>query len=494
MASDNSPVDQTIGSAPNLTSTLGIAVATYHQGERRSFHMPGHKQAIGAMHPDAAVLLGQPLVANDLSEMGGFDYLHAPDSAIREAQQRAATVFGATRTWFLVNGSTVGNLAAITALLGDGESLLMLRASHRSVYAGVVLAGADPVYVPMRHDPVHDGWFVGDDSVLDTLRPGDVGALHLTRPNYYGMAVDMQRWVDAARRLDVALIVDEAHGSHFAFDARLPASALALGADISIQSTHKTLGGLTQASMMHVSERGLRWADRIGRALQQLQSSSPSAVLTLSLDLAADHLRGDGKALVSQAIDLAKRVAETVPEPLQVVRVSDAAVDPTKLVLDVRALSMTGFDASAWLRENHGIWVELADQHRIVCSVTIGDTADSVADLCAALGELAVQRGSRGADGSPEWVSPPRAMSPRRAVQAAADAVALQVAAGRVAAEYVIPYPPGIPLVVPGERLTGQVLDALARYRAAGSKIVGTDDPTLATVLVVRNEQAEAER
>ncbi len=456
--------------------------------------MPGHKQSIAALHPDAALLLGQPLVANDLSEMGGFDYLHAPGGTILQAQQRAAEVFGAARTWFLVNGSTVGNLAAVTALLGDGESLLMLRASHRSVYAGVVLAGAEPNYVPMLHDSEHDGWFVGDDSVLDTLRPGDVGALHLTRPNYYGMAVDMQRWVDTARRLDVALIVDEAHGSHFAFDSRLPSSALAMGADISIQSTHKTLGGLTQASMLHVSQRGLRWADRIGRALQQLQSSSPSAVLTVSLDLAADHLRGDGKQLVARAIDLATELANRIPTPLTVVQATGPAIDPTKLVMDVRALSMTGFDASAWLRENHGIWVELADQHRIVCSVTIGDTSESVADLLAALTELASQRGSRGADASPEWVSPPRALSPRRAVQAAVDAVGLDAAIGRVAAEYVIPYPPGIPLVVPGERFTSQVLDALARYRAAGSKIVGTDDPSLATVMVVRNEQAEAER
>ncbi len=456
--------------------------------------MPGHKQSIGALHPDAVHLLGERLVANDLSEMGGFDYLHAPSGSILTAQQRAAAVFGAARTWFLVNGSTVGNLAAVTALLGDGDPLLMLRASHRSVYAGVVLAGAEPVYVPMRHDAQHDGWFIGDDSLLDSLRRGDVAALHLTRPNYYGMAVDIDRWVDTARRLDVALIVDEAHGSHFAFDERLPPSALELGADISIQSTHKTLGGLTQASMLHVSERGLRWADRLGRALQQLQSSSPSAVLTVSLDLAADHLRTEGKRLLGRAIDLANALAEAAPSPLRVVQATGAAIDPTKVVLDVRGLAMTGFDASAWLRAHHGIWIELADQHRIVCSVTIGDTSDSIADLAEALVQLALQRGTRTPEGSPEWVSPARTMAPRRAVQAAVDAVPLEAATDRVAAEYIIPYPPGIPLVVPGERLTEQVLDAVARYRAAGSKIVGTDDPTLTTVMVVRHEQAEAER
>ena len=474
------------------SATLAAAVTDYHGGELHSFHMPGHKQSINALHPDAVAVFGSQLISNDLSEMGGFDYLHAPGSSITVAQQRAAEVFGAARTWFLVNGSTVGNLAAITALLGDGDGIVMLRASHRSVYAGVVFAGAEPRYVPMRHDGNHDGWFVADnaklEAILDSLQPGDVGALHLTRPNYYGMAVDIDRWVDTARRLDVALIVDEAHGSHFSFDHRLPPSALSLGADISIQSTHKTLGGLTQASMLHVSERGLRWAASIGRALQQLQSSSPSALLTISLDLAADHLRADGTGLVSGAVDLAEQLSVLVPEPLRVVQAEGASLDPTKIVIDVRDLAMTGFDASAWLREHHRIWIELADQHRIVCSITMGDTDQSVNALLVALTELSTQRGLRAAETSRDWVLPPRAMSPRRAVQAATEAVSIGTAEGRIAAEYIIPYPPGIPLVVPGEELTAEVLATLGQYRGAGSKVVGTDDPSLASLVVVKNE------
>jgi arginine decarboxylase len=472
---------------PHQPAALASAVDEYHQGEAFSFHMPGHKQRPDALHPDARRLFGDALITNDLSEMGGFDYLHAPDSSIAAAQERAAQVFGAARTWFLVNGSTGGNLAAVTALTGDGDDLVMLRASHRSVYGGAVLAGAQPRYVPMVHDQAEDGWFLGEASLLDDLQPGDATLLHITRPNYYGMAADLNPWVEAARRLDIALIVDEAHGSHFAFDDRLPTSGLAAGADITIQSTHKTLGGLTQASMLHVSERGLRWADRIGRSLQQTQSSSPSALLSISLDLAADHLRTDGRAKVQSAVDFGLSVAGSIQAPLRVVRSTAAQIDPTKVVIDVSGLGMTGFDASAWLRTNHRIWIELADQHRIVCSLTIGDSAESTQALISALDQLAStpQTGSA-VQPSPAWVTPTAAMLPRRALQAQVEPVPIDRAINRVVAEYVIPYPPGIPLAVPGEVLTGEVLSTLAQYQAIGSRIVGPNDGSVASLLVVR--------
>ncbi len=464
---------------------MKLAVEQYHANERHSFHMPGHKQQVNALHPDARGIFGVELIANDLSEMGGFDYLHAPEQSIVASQQRAAEVFGAAQTWFLVNGSTGGNLAAITALAGDGDAVVMLRASHRSVYGGVVLAGAEPIYVPMRHDQVEDGWFVGDDALLDDLPTTGVAALHLTRPNYYGMAIDIDRWVETARRLDIPLIVDEAHGSHFAFDERLPETALALGADITIQSTHKTLGGLTQASMLHASERGMRWAERLGRSAQQLQSSSPSALLTISLDLASEHMRADGRKLVGQAVDFGEHLLANLPEPLRAVRSTALATDPTKVVIDVRPLQMTGFAAAQWLRQERQLWVELADQHRIVCSITMGDTGASVAALTTALIDLAAERGASAGQLSPRWVTSHRSMPPRQAIQAKVVSVPLAKSVNRIVAEYLIPYPPGIPLAVPGEVMTAELMDALLQYRSIGSRIVGPTDGTLSSLLVV---------
>jgi arginine decarboxylase len=470
-------------------SSIQQAIDEYHANERHSFHMPGHKQQAAALHPEAQRIFGAQMVANDLSEMGGFDYLHAPDSSIVVSQQRAAEVFGAAQTWFLVNGSTGGNLAAITALASDDDTVVMLRASHRSVYGGVVLAGANPTYVPMQHNESEDGWFIGNDDLLDTLETSGhgshVAALHLTRPNYYGMAVDMDRWVETARRLDVPLIVDEAHGSHFAFDKRLPEAALALGADITIQSTHKTLGGLTQASMLHVSERGLRWAERLGRSAQQLQSSSPSALLTISLALAAEHMRAEGTKLVGQAVDFGEHVSASLAAPLRGVRIEKLATDPTKVVIDVRPISMTGFAAAQWLRSERKLWVELADQHRIVCSITLGDTRASVDALLDALNELSTQRGTAAGQLSPQWVTSQRALPPRRALQAKVESVPLAQSVDRVVAEYLIPYPPGIPLAVPGEVLTAEVMTTLLQYQSIGSRIVGPTDGSLATLLVV---------
>jgi arginine decarboxylase len=237
--------------------------------------------------------------------------------------------------------------------------------------------------------------------------------------------------------------------------------------------------------MLHVSERGLRWADRISRSLQQLQSSSPSAVLSMSLDFAADHLRADGRGLVSQAVELGIRVVNALPSPLRAVRKAGVSTDPTKVVIDVRPLGMTGFDAAAYLRTKHRIWIELADQHRIVCSLSIGDNRSTADALLGALHHLAQQAGHHVGGVSPAWVEPTVARSPRAALQLDAQRVSLEAARDRVVAEYVIPYPPGIPLAVPGEVLTGDVLDALAQYRTIGSRIVGPNDPTGQTLLVL---------
>ena len=459
----------------------------YYVGERASFHMPAHKQR-GGVHPLFTSVFGNQMLRADVSEMGGFDYLHAPSGSILSAQAKAAEVFGAAATFFLVNGSTGGNLAAITAFAGDGDNVIMLRGSHRSVYTGAVLAGATPYYLPYEHDLAEDGWFLPANLATVQL-PERAAIVHLTRPNYYGMATDLAPYVSLARRLGALLVVDEAHGSHFGFHPDLPASALAQGADIVIQSTHKTLGALTQASMLHVA-KGVPTAP-LKRALGMLQSSSPSALLTMSLDLAAHHLVDGGRNDLATAIDLSRSVRSSVAI-INGLRILDrlaahpsVATDPTKIVVDVRGLCISGFAASAWLRTHCQLWVELSDFHRIVCSLTVGDTEESSAFLIESLLGLAAANHPPSSGTTTDLpATPPQRRSLRAALHAPSSSIATSDSLGRICAEYVIPYPPGIPLLVPGEEVTADTLSALSAFRSAGAKVVGPDNLTGATLLV----------
>ncbi len=255
-----------------------------------------------------------------------------------------------------------------------------------------------------------------------------------------------------------------------------------------IQSTHKTLGALTQASMLHVGTERVDTA-RLARSLQMLQSSSPSALLSISLDLASEHLRENGASTFDECVDFAMQVREEVAAMPGLRVVPDLAdpgpsgasssfeVDPTKVVIDVVGTGMNGFAAASWLKANQRINVELADHRRIVCSLTIGDTTETARALIDSLRALSNQATSVSDSSSFSLPAiPPMDLPPRSALQAATEVVRAADAEGRTCAEYVIPYPPGIPMVVPGERLTREVLQAIDGFRTAGSKIVGPTD------------------
>ena len=464
---------------------LAHALTAYADAEVASFHMPGHKQR--SPSPLAEATLGADIWRHDVSEMGGFDYLHAPTSALEAAQRAAAETFGAGRTFFLVGGSTVGNLAVFVAHAGDGSDVAVLRGSHRSVYAGIVLSGATPHYLPMVHDVAEDGWFLADATAHEL--PSPLAIVHVTRPNYYGMAADLAPFRAIADRTGAVLVVDEAHGSHFGFHPAFPRSALAEGADIVIQSTHKTLRALTQASMLHV-RHGFD-ASRLERALPMLQSSSPSALLTVSLDLARAELDSSSTTLFGSLVALAGSARAEIPalEGFRIVdlRIPGVETDPAKLVIDVSGHGWTGFGAAKWLRQHCRVWVELADFRRIVCSLTFADDTKSARVLLDALSLLHHATPPAAASTTPlaSVRVPPLLLAPREALNAATEVVTVDDALDRTCAEYVIPYPPGIPLAVPGEQLTAAVLNSLRNFRDAGATIVGPQDPVGASLQVI---------
>ncbi len=466
-----------------------------------SFHMPGHKGTLD-LHPLLADLFGGNPLPADLVEISGIiDYLHAPKGTIKAAQELAAQAYGADHTFFLINGSTVGNIGAVMSVSGPGQKIIMSRASHRSVYGGVVLSGATPLYIePAYHPQVGFPLAVRAEAVEKLLDSHtDVAAVHITSPNYYGVISDTAAIAQAAHAHGAALLVDEAHGSHLNFHEALPESATRLGADMIIQSTHKTQGALTQASMLHVNDQGLVNRARVAQVLALLQSSSPSSLLLASLDVARMEIATQGHAWLSQIIPLAQDARRAIQAIDGLWCYGDdlvgtagiCAYDPTKLIIRVVETGYTGFEVSYKLRHEHGIDVEFADLRQVICSVTIGDSESSVTRLVEALQVIAAEttRKTGGSSPLPVDVPPPaipeQAISPREAYFAPSRPVVLEQAVGQIVAENIIPYPPGIPLLVPGEVMAQAHLDYLRYIMSKGSGVVGTEDRTVQTVRVV---------
>jgi arginine decarboxylase len=455
--------------------------------------MPGHKGGSGA--PRLGVeLFGADLYAIDVSEMGGFDYLHGATSALDRAQSDAAELFGAKQTFYLVNGATAGNLAALMATTTDGSHVLVARGSHRSVYAGLVLSGARPRYLaPVANAPL-DGLFGIDPVDVERALEEDpaIQAVHVTSPSYYGFTIPLQAVREVTTAYGVPLIVDEAHGSHFIFNPAFPRPALSLGADVVVQSPHKTLGSLTQSSLLHLGGSRVD-SDRVDQALQMLQSSSPSALLLVSLDLAIAESKASGLASWGRAIDYAGSVREALCDVSALHVYGDEIkhspgiedFDPTKLVVDVSALAMSGHAAAAWLKEHWRINPEFSDLRRIVFSITTGDDDEStelLTDALRALGRTEASSASRTIVSHWPKESPAVAMTPREGFAAPATSVDLDQALGKVAAEMIVPYPPGIPVLVPGELVTEAVTKTLRQLLAAGCRMVGMADPSGASL------------
>ena len=481
------------GAEPVLAQHLRESQAA----EEISFHMPGHKGGLGA--PAAGIeLLGEKAYAADLSELGGFDYLHGAATGIARAQSRAARLLGATRSWFLVNGASVGNIASIFTTVVDGDMLLVARGSHRSVYAGITLSGARPVYLqPERNDSL-DGLFGIDvDGVEAALaRNRQIYAIHVTSPSYYGFTIPVAEIAQIAAAHGVPLIVDEAHGTHFAFHPSFPRPALACGADVVVHSPHKTIGSLTQSSLIH-HQGHLVDAARLDASLQMLQSSSPSALLMVSLDVALDEMARHGRERWTTALELAAQARVAIAGIAGLSIVGDeivgtpgiAGYDPTKLVVDVHHRWETGHAAARWLREHCRINPEFADLRRLVFSITTGDTTETVGRLIDALEALAaaghhVDEDRRIASMWPAAI-PEAATSPRESASLESVMVSASDAVGRISSEMIVPYPPGVPLLVAGELISEEAVEAMHQLLDSGCRMVGMTDPTGATLRCV---------
>jgi arginine/lysine/ornithine decarboxylase len=472
-------------------------VSTRAQRNPLSFHMPGHKFD-PTLLPELSDFFGAGIFTGDFNEaVPPIDYLHAATGPLVEAQQLAAAAVGADHTFFLINGSTVGNQAMLTAAVRDGQKVIITRAAHRSVYAGLILSGATPIYImPRVHPLVHFPLAVEVGAMRDRLEEHpDAVAIHVTNPNYYGYLSDIERLVELAHGHGIPLLVDEAHGAHLRFHPDLPASAIGLGADAVVQSPHKTLGAITQAAWLHLSGKRIPFTN-LQYLVAILQSSSPNVILTSSLDVARRQMALHGKELLDRALELAHRARAAIREIPGLWCYGEdlvgdygiAEYDPTKLVIRVTDTGLSGKEFAAELWSRFNVTVEFADPWQLICSITIADTLDRIDRLIAALRAVAHDH-QGGAQLDRVELAPPllpqMILNPRQAVFRSSRRVPLNEARDQVCAEQVIPYPPGIPLLMPGEVISAEMIDYVQYLLRQRIKIVGPEDLQMKTVRII---------
>lgn len=474
------------------------------------FHMPGHKRQV-----ELGITSFPNPFSVDITEIDGFDNLHHAEEILRESMDRAAAVYGADRTYYMVNGSTGGILSAISGVTSPGGKIIMARNSHKAAYHAVLLGHLDPVYV--YPDYAEDYGIQGgiDPAAVEAAFGDGIQAVFITSPTYEGMVSDIEAIAEIAHRHGVPLIVDEAHGAHFPFGEQFPGSALECGADIVIQSLHKTLPSLTQTAVMHIKDG---FADRAGveRYLSVFQSSSPSYVFLASIENCIRYMDGEGRERMERYAASLQKLMECGRKFKHLRLVDDGICgrfhikdrDASKIVVSTKECGMNGAEAAKLLRSRFHLEPEMACGSYLILMTSLMDTEDGLRRLYEALcclDELAGGResgpeekengteekenGGKTAQTGKVWDGPARTwLAGIRKVMKISDAwgqklkhIPLTDAAGTVSGGFITVYPPGVPMIVPGELISEEAVELIRKNREIGLTVEGiAEDGTIA--------------
>ncbi len=515
------------GREPKYSIRDGIVAELYRELEKyRSadyypFHMPGHKRCAGAAN--GALSSGYGL---DITEIDGFDNLHQAQGILRREQERAAELYGAAQSYYLVNGSTCGILSAVFAVTKRGDKILMGRNCHKSVYHAVYLRELEAVYLLPEVLDGKDGWGFGiaggiePAAVEKALKANpDCAAVIITSPTYEGVVSDVEKIACIVHSYGIPLIVDEAHGAHFGFHEAYPVSSVRQGADLVIHSVHKTLPAMTQSALLHWNHwnvgsaghlsrnrdgAGQCLADRrrVERYLRIFQTSSPSYVLMASVSSCMEIVQREGRERLDRLLeyrnDFVQRIGKChyvkifgEEEPGQ----PAGRYDPCKLVIGIADGRMTGQELYDVLLERYHLQMEMAAGSYVLAIVTMMDTEEGWNRLADALLEIDDGLFNQKTDGQRirDWYGPrgcgrrqiPQpAMTIAEAYEARQETVALADSTGRIAAEFINLYPPGIPLAVPGERLTEEMVEAFLEYEKLQLRVQGVENGLVRVIKV----------
>lgn len=473
------------------------ALLEYVNRETLPFHVPGHKKGLG-METDFKNFIGENPFKIDVTVFKLVDSLHHPTGPIKLAQELAADAYGADASFFSIHGTSGAIQAMIMSVVTDGDKIIVPRNVHKSVTAGIILSGAVPVFMqPELDKKLGIAHGVTPETVQKTLEEHkDAKAVLIINPTYYGVSTDLRKIADIVHSFDIPLIVDEAHGPHLKFSKELPTSALECGADICAQSTHKIIGSLTQASLLHIKSKYID-PKRVQQILNLMQTTSPSYILMASLDCARKQIALEGNDLLAKTIDLCRWTRNEINKipgfysfGKEILGVPGSyAFDETKITISARELGITGFELDMILANKYHIQMELSDFYNVLAVGSFGDTKEGMIKLIDALKEISVEYyGKKSA--IPDFLDippiPKKILNPRQAFNATKTVCDLKDSLGKISAEFLLAYPPGIPLLCPGEIITKEVLDYVDDLKRANLYVQGTEDPTVNTIKIVQ--------
>ena len=458
------------------------------------FDVPGHKRGRG--NPELVALLGEKCVGMDVNSMKPLDNLCHPISVIREAEELTAEAFGAAHAFLMVGGTTSAVQAMILSVAKRGDKIILPRNVHRSVMGAMVLCGAVPVYVNPECDSrlgIPLGMKVSEVEKAIKANP-DAKAILVNNPTYYGICSDLRSIVKLAHQHGMLCLADEAHGTHLYFGENLPISAMAAGADMAAVSMHKSGGSLTQSSVLLI---GPAMNEGYVRQIINLtQTTSGSYLLLSSLDISRRNLALRGKEAFAGVVEMAEYARREINNIGGYYAYSRELIngdsiydfDVTKLAVNTLDIGLAGIEVYDLLRDEYDIQIEFGDLGNLLAYLSIGDRQRDIERLVGALSEVRRRFGKKDKANlmKQEYIDPQVAVSPQDAFYADKESLPLRETEGRVCSEFVMCYPPGIPILAPGERITGPILDYIEYAKEKGCSMTGPEDPDILHLNVLK--------
>lgn len=471
------------------------SLKSYSNTDISCFDVPGHVKDQGVEILNR--YFGEEVMKMDINSSPNMDNVANPKGVIKMAQKLLADAYGSDEAFFITNGTTQAIHCMILSVLNPGDKILLPRNIHKSVINALILCGGVPIFVQPEFDyNLGISLNINPDRIERALEENkDVKAVFLLNPTYYGACTDLKRVVEICHKKGVLVLVDEAHGAHFPFHFDLPPSGMSVGADMAAVSIHKTGGALTQASALLVNKKNIDYKS-VQQSINMMQSTSASYLLMASIDGARANLVENGEEQFSKALNLSRYAKSKINKINGIKLVSTEVlesegvefIDETKLCINVKGLNLTGLEVYDLLYQNLSVQVELGDLYNILALVSIGTTKKDIDNLIEALSIIA--KTHRKNDSLKELnikqINPEIKLKPREAFYAKKESVDIDKCANRICAESIMAYPPGIPIVSPGEVITEEIIDYIKLLKRNNAYLTDMKDKDLNTILVIK--------